>query len=185
VVPTAWAESDAGLDAALRWDDVVVKPTVSAGARDTARFRPGERDAARDFAAGILATGRAVMVQPYIARLDDDGETGLVYVDGAYSHAFRKGALLAGAALGPGLYAEEDIEPRAATAAQRAVADAVLAAVAARTGGAPLYARVDLVPGDDGEPVLLELELTEPSLFLATGEGAAARLAAALANRAR
>jgi glutathione synthase/RimK-type ligase-like ATP-grasp enzyme len=183
VVPTAWAESAAGLDAALRWDDVVVKPTVSAGARDTARFRPGERDAARDFAAGILGTGRAVMVQPYVARLDEDGETGLVYVDGAYSHAFRKGALLAGAALGPGLYAEEEIEPRTATTAQRAVADAVLAATAERCGGAPLYARVDLVPGDDGEPVLLELELTEPSLFLATGGGAAARVAAAVRSR--
>src|SRR3712207_1686603 len=36
------------------------------------------------------------MVQPYLDRLDAEGETGLVYVDGAYSHAFGKGALLAG-----------------------------------------------------------------------------------------
>jgi hypothetical protein len=184
VVPTAWAASRDELPAALdRWDDVVVKPTVSAGARDTARFRPGERDAAGGLAGRILASGRSVMVQPYLARLDADGETGLVYLDGAFSHAFRKGALLAGAALGPGLYAEEEIEPRVPTAAQRAVADAVLAATADRTGGAPLYARVDLVPGPDDAPVLIELELTEPSLFLATDDGAAARVAAVIAAR--
>jgi hypothetical protein len=184
VVPTAWAATAEELPAALgRWNDVVVKPTVSAGARDTARFRPGERDAAGALAARILASGRSAMVQPYLARLDDDGETGLVYLDGAYSHAFRKGALLAGAPLGPGLYAQEEIAPRGATAAQRAVGDAVLAATADRTGGAPLYARVDLVPGTDGEPVLLELELTEPSLFLGTDPAAAARAAAAIAAR--
>ena len=184
VVPTAWAATADELPAALgRWDDLVVKPTVSAGARDTARFRAGEQDAAARFGAGILASGRSVMVQPYLTRLDSDGETGLVYLDGRYSHAFRKGALLAGAALGPGLYAEEEIEPRIATAAQRAIGDAVLAATADRTGGAPLYARVDLVPGADGEPVLIELELTEPSLFLSTDPGAAARVAAAIAAR--
>jgi hypothetical protein len=182
VVPTAWAAAHGELPAALgRWDDRVVKPTVSAGARDTARFRPGED--AQPFAARILASGRSVMVQPYLARLDADGETGLVYLDGAYSHAFRKGALLAGEALGPGLFAEEEIERRVATAAQRAVGDAVLALTAERTGGAPLYARVDLVPGTDGEPMLIELELTEPSLFLTTDGSAAARVAAAIATR--
>jgi hypothetical protein len=184
IVPTAWAATGDELPAALdRWDDLVVKPTVSAGARDTARFRPGERDAAGGFAADILASGRSVMVQPYLERLDADGETGLVYLDGVYSHAFRKGALLAGAPLGPGLYAEEEIAARDATAAQRALGDAVLAVTADRTGDAPLYARVDLVPGPDGEPVLIELELTEPSLFLTTDAGAAARVAAAIAAR--
>jgi hypothetical protein len=183
-VPTAWAASAGELPAALgRWDDQVVKPTVSAGARDTARFRPGEQDAAGELAARILSSGRSVMVQPYLARLDDDGETGLVYLDGAYSHAFRKGALLAGAPLGPGLYAEEEIAARVATPAQRAIGNAVLALTADRIGGAPLYARVDLVPGADGEPVLIELELTEPSLFLTADAGAAARVAAAIAAR--
>jgi hypothetical protein len=182
VVPTAWATGAGELPAALdRWDDLVVKPTVSAGARDTARFRPGEE--AGPFAAAILATGRSVMVQPYLARLDAEGETGLIYLDGGFSHAFRKGALLAGAALGPGLYAEEEIEPRVATPAQRAIGDAVLTLTTERTGTAPLYARVDLVPGPDGEPVLLELELTEPSLFLTADDGAAARVAAAIAAR--
>ncbi len=184
VVPTAWVEGPADVDAALaRWSgDVVVKPTVSAGARDTARFAPGD-PAAAAFARRILDGGRAVMVQPYLDRLDDEGESGLVYLDGRYSHAFGKGALLAGPPLGEGLFAEEQISARTATTAQRDIGDAVLDLVVGRTGTPPLYARVDLVPGADGGPVLLELELTEPSLFLATDDGAAARFAAAIAAR--
>ncbi len=46
-----------------------------------------------------------------------------------------------------------------------------------------LYARVDLVPGPDGAPLLIELELVEPSLFLAHAPGAADRLATAIAAR--
>ena len=185
VVPTAWAVDEAALAAALdRWPgDVVVKPTVSAGARDTARFGPAARREAVALGTAVLASGRAVMVQPYLDRLDVEGETGLVYLDGVLSHAFGKGALLAGAPLGPGLFAEEEIAPRAATAAQRAVGDAVLSAAEGRLRRVPVYARVDLVPGADGDPVLLELELTEPSLFLATDPAAAGRIAAAVAAR--
>jgi hypothetical protein len=187
VVPTAWVDHADDVARALdRWGgDVVVKPTVSAGARDTARFGPGARPEAAAFAVRVLAGGRSVMVQPYLDRLDDEGETGLVYIDGEYSHAFTKAALLAGAALGEGLYAEEQISARTATAGQRAVGDAVLDLVVARTGTPPLYARVDLVPGPDGGPTVIELELTEPSLFLVTAGEAAPRLAAAIAARLR
>ncbi|WP_336032580.1 ATP-grasp domain-containing protein [Geodermatophilus sp. FMUSA9-8] len=185
VVPTAWAEGPGDVDGALsRWPgDVVVKPVVSAGARDTVRFPPERRAGARELAEGILASGRAVMVQPYLARLDAEGETGLVYVGGTYSHAFGKGALLAGEALGPGLFAEETITARTAGPEQRALGDRVLAWVRERTGETPLYARVDLVPGDDGAPQVIEVELTEPSLFLTTDDGAAARFAAAIRSR--
>jgi hypothetical protein len=185
VVPTAWAAEPGELPAALgRWrGDVVVKPVVSAGARDTARFAPAGRDTAAAFATRILDGGRAVMVQPYLTRLDGEGETGLVYLDGTYSHAFGKGALLAGQPLGPGLFAAETITARTASSAQRAVGDAVLAAVCERVGSVPLYARVDLVPADDGAPLVLEVELTEPSLNLPVGDGAAQRLAAAITAR--
>jgi len=185
VVPTAWAAGEAELRTALdTWDgDVVVKPAVSAGARDTARFAPAERDTAAAFAARILGSGRVVMVQPYVTRLDGEGETGLVYLDGAFSHAFGKGALLAGEPLGPGLFAAETITARTASPAQRAVGDAVLVAVCERTGAVPLYARVDLVPGEDGAPQVLEVELTEPSLNLPVEPEAAQRLAAAITGR--
>jgi hypothetical protein len=79
-----------------------------------------------------------------------------------------------------GLYKAEDIRPRTASDRELHIAQRALAAV---PGGAErlLYARVDLIPGPDGDPVLLELELTEPSLFLRHDEGAAERFADAVA----
>jgi hypothetical protein len=120
------------------------------------------------------------MVQPYLAAVDGYGETALLYFAGRFSHAIRKGPMLDGPDLGvPGLYKAEEISARVPTPAERAVADRVLAASAAD----PLYARVDLIPGPDGAPLLVELELTEPSVFLAHGDGAAQRFAEAIAAR--
>jgi len=180
VVPTAWLAPGAGLDG-VAWADVVVKPTVSAGGRDTARYGPGEAGRAREHAGRLLAAGRPVMVQPYLSAVDEVGETALVYLGGAYSHAVRKGALLrpGDAAEIDGLWRPEEITAREPSAAESEVAEQALAAV---PGGPQrlLYARVDLLPGPDGGPVLVEIELTEPSLFLTAVPGSADRLAAAV-----
>lgn len=169
--------------------EYVVKPSVSAGSKDTDRFRAGEHDElAVAHAAGILASGRTVMVQPYLHEVDTAGETALLYFGGDYSHAIRKGPMLTPAG-GPVdlLYKMEEIEPRDPSEAELAAGEKVLAAL---DGLAPVgrsglaYARVDLVPGPDGEPTLIELELTEPSMFLvedgAAGARAAERFAATL-----
>jgi glutathione synthase/RimK-type ligase-like ATP-grasp enzyme len=163
----------------------VLKPAVSAGGRDTERYAPGDEAAAAAHGADLLAAGRAVLVQPYVEGVDDAGETGMVFVGDAFSHAFRKGPILRpDSGFVEGLYREEDITPRTATAEERAAAEAVLDAVGVVAPGWSrrdlLYARVDLVPGPDG-PMLMELELIEPSLFLHVDDGAAARAAAAIA----
>jgi glutathione synthase/RimK-type ligase-like ATP-grasp enzyme len=185
VVPTGWVgPGDDAVAAVAAWPgDVVVKPAVSAGARDTARFAPADREAAVGHVRALVDGGRTAMVQPYLDRLDGEGETGLVYLDGAYSHAFGKAALLAAGPLGEGLFAEETITAREATAEQRALADRVAAWAADRSGGPLLYARVDLVPGADGAPQVIELELTEPSLNLAVADTAADRFADAVVAR--
>ena len=163
----------------------VVKPAVSGGSKDTARYRPGEEDASRAHVTALQAQERLVMVQPYLRAVDEVGETGLLFLDGRFSHAIRKGAILRpGGALVTGLYAEEAIEAREPSAAERELAEVVLDALPYPRAEL-LYARVDLVPGADGSPVLLELELTEPSLFLRTAPGAAERFADAIAARVR
>ena len=163
--------------------DYVVKPSVSAGTRDTARFGPGEDARAAALVAGIHASGRTVMVQPYLHAVDGDGETALLYFDGVFSHAIRKGPLLqSGADPHEDVFAAEDITPRDPPADERALSDDVVAHVRRRFGDLA-YARVDVVRGPDG-PQLLELELTEPSLFFAQGDGAARRFAQALRSRA-
>ncbi len=181
VVPTAWLSSSA--DEWPSWPDLVVKPTVSAGARDTARYGPSEQDRAQDHAARLLSLGRAVMVQPYLAGVDTEGESTLVYVGGDYSHSLRKAAVLrpGDAAETDDLWRPEEITERKPAAGEQTLAERTQAAV---PGGAErlLYARVDLLPGPDGEPVVGELELAEPSLFLTKAPGSADRFAAAIKN---
>lgn len=153
--------------------ELVVKPTVSAGARDTSRFVPGD-DARRDaLVARIHASGRTAMVQPFVASVDTRGESALLLFDGRFSHAIEKGQILE-----PGAEPIEEhafipeIRPYAPTADERALAERTVSVVGERFGAVPLYARVDLVTGDDGRPLLLELELNEPFLFLGHADDA-------------
>jgi glutathione synthase/RimK-type ligase-like ATP-grasp enzyme len=183
-VPTTWVGigSSAG-SVLLPEGDLVVKPSVSSGSQNTSRYGSDDQAAARAHVQRLLSDGRAVMVQPYIPSVDAQGETGLIYIDGTFSHAIRKGALLRtpGTATDQ-LWALEDISQRAPEAEELAVAEATLDALP-WPRAALLYARVDLVRDRGGAPLLLELELAEPSLFLGLGSGAAARLAAAIASR--
>lgn len=156
----------------------VIKPSVGAGSVGVVRFVPGEQAQAHEHVARLHAAGRVAMIQPYLAAVDQRGETALVYFAGRFSHAIRKSAILVeGLKMVDGLYAAETITATVPTPAELALAEAALAA----TPGRPLYARVDMIPGDDGAPRVLELELCEPSLFLEHGEGAADRFAAAIA----
>lgn len=160
--------------------EFVVKPAVGAGARDARRHRAERRGDACAHAAQLLAAGRSVLVQPYLEQVDTAGESALVFIEGRFSHAIRKGPLLAcdGAAT-DALFAAETIEAREAAPAEL---EAARKALAAQPFGRLLYARVDLLPSPAG-PLLLELELTEPSLFFAHAPHAAERLAAALLAR--
>jgi glutathione synthase/RimK-type ligase-like ATP-grasp enzyme len=162
------------------FEEFVVKPAIGAGSRDTQRYQRGERSAAEAHRRRLLDAGRSVLVQPYLHEVDALGETALVFFDGVYSHAIRKGPLL-GRGAGPTdqLFAPEQISPREPSAAEYELAHRVLDALPA---GPLAYARVDLLPSPQG-PRLLELELTEPSLFFEHAPGSAERLAASVLTR--
>ena len=163
--------------------EFVVKPSIGAGSKDTARYRRHEVARAADHVARLLAQGRSAMLQPYLGRVDEVGETALIYLGGEFSHAIRKGPLLrAGAALVEGLFAPEQITPRQPQPDELAVARQAYAAIGSSR---PVYARIDLIRGADDAPVVLELELTEPSLFFAHAPGSAQRFAHALLERSR
>ena len=170
-----------------RWEpparEYVVKPSVSAGARDAARYGPAEHSRARKHVMELVRAGRAAMVQPYLSSVDARGETALLYFGGRFSHAIRKGPLLrAGQEPGRQLYANEDISAREPEDDELAAGERVLDAVPFPRSDL-LYARVDLLRDAAGEPQLIELELTEPSLFLSYAEGAAGRLADEVVGR--
>jgi uncharacterized protein GlcG (DUF336 family) len=174
-----WAPPDSG-----QW---VIKPAISAASRDTGRYAlPDDLAPAAAHVARLSAAGRTVLVQPYLAAVDTAGETSVLCLPDetgelTVSHAIRKGPLLTGTGERTGEY-EEEIAARTPGDAELDVVRRVLALV---PGGAKrlLYARVDMIPGPDGDPLLLELELTEPSLFLRYADAAAPRLADAILAR--
>lgn len=165
-------------------DEYVVKPTSGAGARYAARYTPEEHDRAVRHLERMHAEGLTAMVQPYVRSIDTAGERALQFFGGRFLHAIRKGAVLE-----PGTPYDEDkiphpgLQPWEPTHAELAVAERALAAVP----GAPelLYARVDLVDGDDGAPRVMELELVEPNLFLFRHPGSVPVVAEAIVKAAQ
>jgi glutathione synthase/RimK-type ligase-like ATP-grasp enzyme len=149
----------------------VVKPAIGAGSFGTRKFTD---PAAGEAHLSRLLESTDVLVQPYLPSVTGRGERSLIWIDGEVTHAVRKSARFAGES--------EHIEPVAdITHNERAVAERAVAAV----GGEVFYARVDLLAGDDGEPLLMELELIEPSLYFAHSQQALARFVQGTIERLR
>lgn len=188
IVPTDWVRPAEWWEAPDE-GELVIKPSVSLSSMDTGRYRmrdAAERRLAVEHVRRLQASDRLVMVQPYMSSVEGEGETSLIYFGQTFSHAVRKSPVLDGPDKGidhrfdvPG----EDPQPRMPTEAQLALAREALSAV---PGGWEqiLFARVDLIADEAGRPMLMELELTEPQLFLAVVPGSAARFADAIAQAA-
>ncbi len=174
--------------------EVVVKPTVSAGARDTGRFGPASAEAGRALIERICARGGTAMVQPFLPTVETTGETAVVTIAGEVSHVLRKAPVLRPDEVAPvredGLgVAERMYDPGLVVAGE---ADADEIELAGRTLGAirrrfvttPLIARVDMLRDPSGRPVLLELEAIEPNLYFDHAPEAADSLADAIIARA-
>lgn len=193
VVPTEFV--DPGDDIPAIEGEVVVKPTVSAGGRDTGRFGPGAVDGARELVRKITGGGKTAMIQPYLGDVESKGETAIVMIDGEVSHVLRKGAILDPDEVAPirddslavaeRMYDPELVLASEATDAEIDLAERILGEVRRRFDVTPLYARVDMLPGESGAPVLLELEAVEPNLYFPQAPDAPELLADAIVRRAR
>jgi hypothetical protein len=187
IVPTAFVEAGGLLTG--YGQEIVVKPNVSAGARDTGRFLPSRADEAAALVAHIHETGRAALVQPYMPEVDTEGETAVAFFGGEVSHVLHKRPVLRTAGVAPlsdmahgpaAVMLEDDlVTAGSATEAHLELARAAQAEVAERFG-TPLYMRVDMVTGSHGTPVIMELELTEPNFYLKLAPGSCERFAAAI-----
>jgi glutathione synthase/RimK-type ligase-like ATP-grasp enzyme len=167
VVPTAFVHPGEPFEPPA--EPFVVKPAISAGGRRSARYEGGDAASGR-LVEAITASDETAMVQPLLTNVP---ETSLVFIDGAFSHSLARRASLPAGRAEDVLYLEEELGPRDAGDAERRVAEAALSVVPAPW----LYARVDLLGG-----LVLELEVVEPSLYLAYGEGSAERFAEAVAG---
>jgi glutathione synthase/RimK-type ligase-like ATP-grasp enzyme len=153
----------------------VIKPSISAGAYRTHRFRVSEADVYSREVEQILEH-RGLLVQPFLSEVVENGELSMLFFDGVFSHAVRKRAK-------PGDYrvqfryggTDEDAEVGPALIEQARAC--VLAAPSL-----PAYARVDGII-KDGQFLLMELELFEPLLFLSRHPEAPHRFARAVHRR--
>lgn len=177
VVPTAVVEPGDPIDLGALldergWDAVVLKPTVGAASH---RARRASRSDLADEHLANLARDGGALVQPLMSGVVEPGEHSCVHIDGELSHVIRKEPRLEGD--------HESVSERAIPLPDGA-ADTVARALA--TIDEPLlYGRVDVVRADDGTWVVMELELTEPSLFLKQHPPAIGRLAEAMVREAR
>ena len=166
-VPTTLVER--GETCELPRERLVIKPEVGAASLDAQVFAPGDPAAAAHLAA-LTARG-AALVQPYLASIEAYGERSLVMIDGELSHAIRKTPRFSGED-------ERVTGPFAIADDERTVALAALAPY-----GDLLYGRVDVARDAAGQPLVMELELVEPSLFFDWCPGSAERYARALLRR--
>ncbi|MCG8441237.1 MAG: transporter [Caulobacterales bacterium] len=177
-VPTLWRDradppSLAAAFDALGAEEIIVKPRVGAGAWRQARLRRGEPAPPAD----ELPPG-AAMIQPFLTSVATAGETSYLFFDGAFSHALTKRPA-------PGDYRVQSLyggreTVRTPTAEELSHARSAVEAAAAILGERLLYARVDMVAGQDGAPLLMELELIEPYYYPDQGPDCGAIFAAAL-----
>lgn len=173
LIPTLWLDhaDEAAATAAfdtLGADDLVFKRQIGAGAKDQHRLKRGDP---------IPEMRHPMMVQPFLPMIQKEGELSFIFIDGEFCHALVKRAQ-------PGDYRiqstyggrEEKIDP---SADDLAAARAIIGTL----DEAPLYGRVDMLRGEDGTLLLMELEVIEPYLYPIEGPELGERMAKAVARQ--
>lgn len=173
LIPTVWVEARSSTDAkdlfeALDTSKLVFKRQVGGGAHGQFLLEKGEP---------MPGLECPMMVQPYLETIEHEGELSFIFIDGQLSHALLKRAA-------PGDYRIQSLYGGTETVIEPNQADIRAArAVLETLEGLPLYARVDMLRGDDGKLLLMELELIEPYLYPQEGPGVGRMMADALVKR--
>ena len=162
--------------------EMVIKPSIGAYSKNVQRFPVDAVDRAVEHVVLLHSLGCDALIQPYFDSIDVYGESDLIFFNGKFSHAIRKGALLMadGTVNAPTAEFRKQREPgpdeiQVATAA-------LSAAIRHLQLEEPLlYARADLIRSHEGQPVVLEMEISEPSLSLPFCPGSEVRFAKAIA----
>jgi glutathione synthase/RimK-type ligase-like ATP-grasp enzyme len=177
-VPTAWIDrrSSVQLDGLMDergWTEVVVKPAVSGGSFSTHRFDRAHAAQGNSLLAKLLET-RDMMIQPYVPSVEGHGERSVVMIDGVLTHTIRKRPRFGG---------EHESVSQEALPIEPPEREAALAILGLVSDEPLLYARIDLARDASGRPMLMELELIEPSLFLLQSKAALDRFADAIVRK--
>jgi glutathione synthase/RimK-type ligase-like ATP-grasp enzyme len=177
IIPTAWDAQGASTDLLATmneqgWEQVVIKPAISAASFRTERFAIDDVQSGQSFLEALVRDADA-MVQRYMKSVEEPGERAIVWIDSQATHAVVKSPRFA-----DGI--EQVSEALEVTDAERALATQALAVIEDEL----LYARVDIVEDDDGSLLVSELELIEPALFFMQSPAALEAFVAAIGRLA-
>ena len=176
IVPTSWGQSLQSTTNIRRFfdefsaDELIIKPTISAGACETFRLTKNS-----DLQPVLDAfSNRPFMVQPFIDSVVNEGEYSIFYFGGKYSHTILKTPKTDD-------FRVQEEHGGIITAVPRSeelikISENILSKI----NEPLLYARVDLVKNEQGEFCLMELELIEPALYLRMDPNAPKRFAEAI-----
>jgi glutathione synthase/RimK-type ligase-like ATP-grasp enzyme len=181
VVPTAWlARGDrvevTDIVTGRGWSGALAKPAVGVGGRGLVRIDDLDPAAAQPQVDALLQAGD-VLVQPFLERVETQGELSVVVIDGEASHAVRKRPQDGEYRVQEERGARHELVPLDPDAV--ALAEWVVEA----TGQELLFARVDLLEDEVGALQVVELEATEPDLYLVHASEGTQRLADAICAR--
>lgn len=181
VVPTTWLTAGSRCDwrdfmRQSGWEEMVVKPVVSASGKDTHRIHPENLVAHQDELDRLLSK-KDLMLQPYFKSVETTGELSFLFLNGEFSHAVSKHP--AGSEFRVQEHLGGQFRTFQPSEEQLRYAHSVIQTLPWPT----LYGRVDVMLDDAGRMCLGELELTEPSMYLSHGEGSAGRFAEAIAAK--
>jgi glutathione synthase/RimK-type ligase-like ATP-grasp enzyme len=160
IIPTKFVHNVEEAKDAISWafakaNSIAIKPTVGAGARLAGKANSAPE--ALTFVGEILKVNRVAMIQPYVSSVDEEGEKAIIVINGQISHAARKVPALTAGGHGDAAGALEITDEIVGIV--RTVSEAI------KEWDDLLFARVDVVRLDN-KLVLMELELTEPWLFM-------------------
>lgn len=165
IVPTVWGAQPEELTKEQLFStfdqfdakEIVIKPTISAGAEDTFWLTRGSAEEKFRELQQIFSD-KAFMIQPFMQHIVEEGEFSLIYFGEQYSHTLLKTPKQ------EDFRVQEEHGGRLTTVEPepelRAVSDRLVQTVQPT----PLYSRVDMVRDEDTF-FLMELELIEPSLY--------------------
>ena len=157
------------------WIDAILKPAVSGSARHTYRLSKANL-ADHEAIFQQLIAKEAMLLQLFQNTVLKRGEVALMYFDGNYSHAIIKVAK-------PGEFRVQSdfggsVHNYTPTTEELTLGEKSLQACAR----VPVYARVDIIDDNDGNPAVSELELIEPELWFRFYPASAQAMADAVAN---
>lgn len=173
IVPTLWLDApdvaavERAFDA-LGGEDLIFKRQVGANAEGQYRLHRGD---------AIPAMPGPMMAQPFLPSIQSEGEMSLIFVGGTFSHALIKSAAAGDYRIQSSYGGTERAHKPGCD--DRETAGAIIRSL----DDTPLYARVDMVRGNAGQLLLIELELIEPFLYPLQADDLGERLYSAIESR--